>query len=322
MPDLTVLASEARSPLEKLVDEYLIHCRARRLSKRTIEQVYRPVLRRTFLRWAKDEGLTEIAQVDQRAMDRFQVRLLDEPGPSGRPLAPASVHSYVRTVNSFLGWAKKEGEVQVPVQAQLPRLPRKVLDVLTRDEIDAIEETAESERDRLIVRVLADTGIRVGEMCKLLVTDLVDKDRYYLRVAGPTQGGGAKGDKDRMVPIVPTLYRRLTRYISRTRPRDSTSKRLFLSLKRRPSGEYTPLEPSGVQQLVRVLADRADVQKRVYPHLFRHSFITWSLTRGMNPVVLARIVGHERLDLINSVYAHISSIDAADAMLALLTQED
>jgi hypothetical protein len=41
----------------------------------------------------------------------------------------------------------------------------------------------------------------------------------------------------------------------------------------------------------------------------------------MNPVVLARVVGHERLDLINSVYSHIASTDASDAMLALLTEE-
>lgn len=323
MSNLKVVETEVASPLERLVDEYLIHCRARRLSKRTIEQVYRPVLRRTFLRWAREAGLTEIGHVDKRAMDRFQVELLDEPGPSGRTLSPASVHSYTRTVNSFLTWAKKEGE-QVAVQAQLPRLPKKVIDVLSRKEIDAMEEAADSERDRLIIRILADTGIRVGELCKLLVSDLVDKDRFYLRIAGPSQGGGAKGDRDRLVPITPTLYRRTTRYIARNRPSDADSRRLFVSLKRRPNGEYIPLEPSGVQQMVRNLADKADVsteERRVYPHLFRHSFITHALVKGMNPVVLARVVGHERLDLINSVYSHIASTDASDAMLALLTED-
>lgn len=314
MPELKVVEATSPSPLERLIDEYLIDCRIRRLSKRTIDQVYRPVLRRTFLRFCQGEGLSEIGQVDKRAMGRFQVGLLDEAGPAGRPLKPASVHSYVRTINSFLTWAKKQGE-RVEATAQLPRLPtRKVLDVLSREEIDAMEEAADSERDRLVVRLLADTGIRVGELCGLHITDLVDRDRFYIRVRG-------KAEKERLVPITPTLYRRLTRYVGRNRPRDTNSKRLFVSLKRRPNGEYIPLEPSGVQQMIRVLADKGGIERRVYPHLFRHSFVTHALTRGMNPVVLARIVGHERLDLINSVYSHIASTDASDAMLALLTEE-
>lgn len=313
MPDLKLVKEESPSPLERLVGEYLMHCRARRLSKRTIDQVYRPVLTRIFLGWCRREGLRELAQVDQRAMDRFQIMLLESPGKSGKTLSPTSVHSYARTVNSFLVWAKKDA-AQVPVQAQLPRLPKKVLEVLSRQEIQAMEDAASTERDKLVVRVLADTGIRVGELCGLLVSDLLDKDRYYLRVRG-------KGDKERLVPITPTLARRLTRYIGRNRPRDVHSNRLFISLNRRPSGEYVPLGASGVEQLVRVLADKAGIERRVHPHLFRHSFVTWSLTRGMNPVVLARIVGHERLDLINSVYSHIASTDASDAMLALLTEE-
>src|SRR5215472_4856597 len=313
MPDLRLVEDGARSPLERLVDEYLMHCRARRLSRRTIDQVYRPVLTRIFLGWCRREGLVELAQVDQRAMDRFQVQLLEAPGKSGRRLSPASVHSYARTVNSFLAWAKKDaGAAQV--QAQLPRLPKRVLEVLSREEIQAMEEAADSERDRLVVRVLADTGLRVGELCRLQVTDLMDKDRFYLRVRG-------KGDKERLVPIVPALARRIMRYIGRNRPKDVHSQRLFMSLYRRPSGEHLPLGPSGVEQLVPILADKAGIKRRVHPHLFRHSFVTWSLTRGMNPVVLARIVGHERLDLINSVYAHIASTDASDAILALLTDD-
>jgi integrase len=74
-----------------------------------------------------------------------------------------TVHSYMRANNHFLGWAGREG-VQVTAKAQLPRLPKQLVGVLCREEIAAMEDAAQTERDRIIVRTLADTGIRVGEL--------------------------------------------------------------------------------------------------------------------------------------------------------------
>lgn len=59
----------------------------------------------------------------------------------------------------------------------------------------AFEDVAATERDKLIIRVLADTGARVGELLGLQLNDLVERNRnHYLRVRG-------KGDKERLVPI-------------------------------------------------------------------------------------------------------------------------
>ena len=76
----------------------------------------------------------------------------------------------------MLAWAREEGEVG-SVKAQLPRLPRTLIDVLSRYEIDRLEDAAKSERDKLIVRTLADTGIRVGELVKLRAVDALERDR-------------------------------------------------------------------------------------------------------------------------------------------------
>jgi integrase len=65
-----------------------------------------------------------------------------------------------------------------------------------------MEDAARTERDKLIVRVLADTGLRVDELLGMRTTDLIEQNRnYYLRARG-------KGAKDRLVPA-PRLYRRL-----------------------------------------------------------------------------------------------------------------
>ena len=82
-----------------------------------------------------------------------------------------SVHAYIRAINHFLSWANREGE-PVAVKAQLPRLPKQLVDVLSREEIQAMEDAAQTERDKLIVRTLADTGIRVGELVARRPSDL------------------------------------------------------------------------------------------------------------------------------------------------------
>jgi integrase len=71
------------------------------------------------------------------------------------------VHSYARAAKHLPRWSAREGE-QVTAKAQRPRLGRRILDVLSRDEIRAMEERADTERDKLIVRILGDTGIRLG----------------------------------------------------------------------------------------------------------------------------------------------------------------
>ena len=65
--------------------------------------------------------------------------------------------------------------------------------------MQSIEDAADSERDKLIVRLLADSGVRVGELVKLRTRDLIDQDRKpFLRVLGRSQSGGAMGDKYRL----------------------------------------------------------------------------------------------------------------------------
>jgi integrase/recombinase XerD len=69
-----------------------------------------------------------------------------------------------------------------------------------------------------------------------------------------------------------------------------------------------------VDQLVRLLGEEAGLEKRVHPHLLRQSFATWALTRGLNPIQLAQIMGHSSLAMIQSVYAHLTPQDAYAAL--------
>jgi integrase len=187
--------------------------------------------------------------------------------------------------------------------------------VLSREEITRLEDAAQNERDKLIIRVLADTGLRLGELLGLVPDDIRQEAgrRWYLKVKG-------KGDRERMVPIAPGLAGRLDRYVKRTR-RPSVYPNLFLGTRRgRGTMEYEPLTKSGAEQLIRDLG--LDVlSRRVYPHLFRHSFITWCAQRGMRETDVAKIVGHSGLRMIHEVYEHLTVSDTHDALMGALLSE-
>jgi integrase/recombinase XerD len=313
VPELTIVAPKPATAIERLVEDFLTSGRARGLSPKTIREGYGYPLRQILLPWCAREGIVEPKQLSApRLLDRLTAQLLEEGGKRG-PLSRHSVHTYVRAINVFLAWAYEQGELDGRTRAQTPQVPKHLIDVLSREEIQAMEDLAPTERDKLIVRLLADSGIRVGELVGLRVGDLVEQGRsYYIKVEG-------KGSRQRLVPV-PRLYRRLQRYALRGRPKDVRGDRLFVSLRRRGGGDYEPLTASGVAQMVRNLGEMAGIKKRIYPHLFRHSFITHQLNRGMNPVQLAAIVGHSSLTMIQQVYAHLTPQDAYEAMLKTLTE--
>ena len=121
-------------------------------------------------------------------LDRLNAELLD----SDR--SPASVRSYLRQINVFLRWCEREGEGSTAT-AQLPKVPKKLVAVLTRDEIRRLEEAGRTERDKLVVRTLADTGLRLSELLGMRVQDVEqDSHGWSVWVMG-------KGARERRVVI-------------------------------------------------------------------------------------------------------------------------
>jgi site-specific recombinase XerD len=294
------------------VEDYLAHVRARGLSLRTIRH-YDSVLRGIWLWWLADQGIESLSVIDQRALDRLNAKLLKDGGPKGK-LAPHSVHSYLGTISHYLSWARKDGEFTHPTaKIQMNKLPQLHLDVLSRKEVQSLEDAAATERDKLLVRVLADTGLRVSEMLGLTRADMREEGRdRFIKVHG-------KGRRDRLVPVMPALYQRLRRYADNGRPKNATNDHIFLTAResRLSPGDHRPLLPRAVQEMLQALADRTGIKKKCNPHSLRHQFATWCLRRGMNTVLLQQILGHADLSMISRVYAHLAPTDAAAAMMAV-----
>jgi|GEM_PF-831980 len=320
------LATPVRTPLEELVEEWLSDADARGVKPKAL-QLYRAALER-LLAYCEARQITEPDGITGKVLNDYTVSLRDGVGGHGKTLSPASVHSYTRPINTFLRWAGRDPDAGVNganvaslrgVRAQLIKPGKRTIPVLSREEIRDMEDAAGNERDKLIIRLLADTGIRLGELLALTEKRIVStggpRGRRFIRVLG-------KGDQERDVPVSPALYERLRRYASKTRPRDTRSRRLFLANRRdRRTKDFQPLTESGAEQMVRLTAEAAGIQRRVYPHLFRHSAATFLLKQKMNPIILADLLGHSSLKMIQEVYAHITPDDTYDALMDALTED-
>lgn len=296
--------STGGSPLAELVEEYLEHIGSRRRSHTVA--LRRTVLERVFLPWAEREGIRELDDITPKALDRWSDRLQSEPGPAGHPLSEVTVATYCRELNLFLGWAAKHADGTPGLRAGAPPLLPRTIDVLTREEIAAMEKAAATARDRLIVRVLADTGIRAGELVNLTADDVVrEEGRCYIRVRGKRGG--------RIIGIEASLYRALHKLA------DDRAGPIFLGLVPRRRGQPpVALTVSGVRQVVQELATQAGITKPVTSHLLRHSFATWYLNQGGDPLSLRRDLGHASLRMIDQVYVHLAGRDRHDKLMELL----
>ncbi|MGH7776050.1 MAG: tyrosine-type recombinase/integrase [Candidatus Dormibacterales bacterium] len=162
--------------LEGLVEDYLAHCRDAGLSPKTIRHAYGYPLRAVFLPWCSTHEVTEPADLTSRTLDQFVGDLLEHGGKRGQ-LSKQTAWTYAKAAKRFLAWLKAEGE-PVDGEVQLPRLPKRLVETFDRDEIQRLEDAAQTERDALMVRVLADSGVRVGELVRLWVSDLVERERH------------------------------------------------------------------------------------------------------------------------------------------------
>jgi len=306
------------SDLERLVADYLAHQRGRGLSPRSVALIAN-VLQQQWLPWCAKEQVAAPAELTQKVLDRWGAYLLeDHRTPTGKPLARESVRTYLRTLGSFIRWAQAEDAIGAKVKPVQPIAEHRLKETLSREEIQRMEDVASAERDKLVIRLLADTGIRLGELLGLRHTDLVEQGRErYIKVRG-------KGSRERLVPVQPNLFVRLRRYAERGRPaNERRAERIFLTTRRSPStGDYEPVAARSVQNMIHFAASSAGIERAVHPHLFRHSYATWALRRGMNPLQLQRILGHADLSMISSVYSHLTPGDAFDALMSVLRAED
>ena len=213
------------------------------------------------------------------------------------------------SLRSFFDWMIAEGEREDNPCDNIdnPKLGRYLPEVLSVDEVTAIMEcvdtrTAQGVRDRAILEILYGCGLRVSEVCGLLISN-VYAEEGFLRVVG-------KGDKERLVPMggeAVAAYRKwMTERPDAAAPAyDDT---VFLNRFGKP------LSRVSVFTMVKKAAMLAGVTKEISPHTFRHSFATHLIENGADLRVVQEMLGHESI-LTTEIYTHIDSATWQKAVL-------
>jgi tyrosine recombinase xerD len=222
-----------------------------------------------------------------------------------------SIARILSGVRSFYKFLVLDGYLeQDPTELlESPKIGKHLPEVLSVEEIDAIEgvidvSTPEGQRDRAAIEMLYSCGLRVSELCNLLLSDLF-LDEGFLRVTG-------KGNKQRLVPISERAIRELKSWFAfrnsiNIKPGEEDY--VFISAARKKH-----LSRITVFHNIKVYAEQAGIQKTISPHTFRHSFATHLLEGGANLRAIQTMLGHESIST-TEIYTHIDRHFLRDQIL-------
>jgi integrase/recombinase XerD len=261
-------------------------------SENTVEAYLRDLQR--MAEFAASKGVRDPAQVTRSLLRDF-VYLLKDLG-----LSAATIRREVSAIRTYYAFLVGEGRVGADPSDRLesPRRGRVLPDTLTVREVDALLAAPHVDeplawRDRTLLELGYGAGLRVSELCGLLLTDLLLTDNL-VRVFG-------KGGKERLVPIGRTVIGAVAVYVHQLRPeldRGKSGGRLLLNARGRP------LSRVGAWGLVKRAAARAGITKRVTPHTLRHSFATHLLEGGADLRAVQEMLGHADLST-TQIYTHV-----------------
>ena len=197
-----------------------------------------------------------------------------------------------RTLSSFFAWLESEDYiVKSPVRRiHKVKTTRRVKETLTDENLEKLRDTCSNVRDLAILELLISTGMRVGELIRLNISDINFQERSCI-VLG-------KGNSEREVYFSAKSKMYIKKYLE---TRTDNNEALFVSLIK----PYNRLGISGVEILIRNLGREANINK-VHPHKFRRTMATMAIDKGMPVEQVQKLLGHIKIDTTMEEYAMVN----------------
>lgn len=301
----TILDLPKLTNLESLIQGYIFNCQCEAKSPTTIDTYSR--LLRLFDWYCKSNSYPSPQQLTAMHVRSFLMYVGSERDRWGNtslssrhPAKSGTVNHYYRVLRVFFGWLVEESLIaENPInRIKAPKVERKVVKALTSKETELLLQTCSGRsrvdvRDRAILSLFLDCGLRISELAGLSLDDL-DLNNASLLIHG-------KGGKQRIVRIGAKAQKALWRY---TLVRGE-SDHLFINRGGEPLGVY------GVRALITRLGERAGV--KVHPHKLRHTFAVSFLRAGGDVFSLQYLLGHSTLQMTQRYLQSLNADDAANA---------
>lgn len=193
-----------------------------------------------------------------------------------------TVDNIRRNISSFFSWLEEEDYILKSPMKRIHKIKTKqqVKEIISDEEIEQLRDNCKCSRDLAMIDLLYSTGIRVGELVNLNISD-IDFDARECVVFG-------KGDKERKVYFDAKAKIHLQDYLNERRDNNSA---LFVTL----DAPYDRLKISGVEIRMRRLGKILNMEK-IHPHKFRRTMATRAIDKGMPIEQVQKLLGHSQID--------------------------
>lgn len=305
------------------IQEYLYNCKSRNLRPKTITSYDQSL--RLFERWALEvEAITTPSEVtepmvrryicDIQARGKYSFYANEEKtlcnNPSRRrdyreQVSITTINNYIRNLRAFFNWyhAMYPGGRNPMERVRQLEGERKAKEYLEDAEIHQLLRHFDKSyfpecRDAVIITLLLDTGMRLGE-CLALQTGFVDMAERCIEIPAEL----TKGRKSRVVFFSPKTGKALQQWL-RFKDRYLETKYLFPT-----KATGLPVELRTFEKNFRDYVTRAGIKKNVSPHALRNNFAKRCLMAGMDIYTLSRILGHSSVTVTEQAYLDLTDID-------------
>lgn len=306
--------------VSKAITGFVQFKQAEGLSPRTIDSYYRDLKL-----WLEFQADIEVEKITTQDVRKYLAFLINDyvprriTGNNDRKLSPKTVHNVWITLMAFFHWVSDEFQIpNIMKGVPGPKYEEPPVEPFTKEEVEALLKACEfcresktdrrhkftmrrvtRYRDRAIILMLLDTGLRASELCSLLIGDLDMSTGKVTVKHGET--GGAKGRKGRIVYIGKVARKSVWRYLADREDGENQAAPLFI-------GKFNrELTRDSLRQIINALGEKANV-KNCYPHRFRHTMAIRYLRAGGDLFTLQALLGHSSLEVVQ-IYARISGLD-------------
>jgi site-specific recombinase XerD len=257
-----------------------------------------------------------VADITRTHVEDYKVWLATQPGMRGGTMAKNTQRQRLRMIRIFLErlieWDWPDAHQRNPIlHGDIPPRPEPLPKFLSDEDAAKLMAAARAHRlprYRLVVEMLARTGMRASELCDLSgdAVTLIG-DAYWLRI--PV----GKLRNDRMVPLHPDLVPLLAAWTAENSEHIRAQKRLM-------ADRHAPLDRRTVHRIVATTAKKAGIG-HAHPHQLRHTLATQAINRGMRLEAIAALLGHRSMEM-TLTYARIADRVVADEYAAVTSQID
>jgi site-specific recombinase XerD len=283
------------------VEAFLKERKSQNLAKGTIK--YYRINLKGFTDYLGTQEIKYISQITPNTIREYLL-FLEEKGHN-----PGGVHGYYRAIKAFLKWFWDELEPDYPNpinKVKAPKVPQESIEGVSRNDFECLLSQCSNdflgERDKAILYVLYDTGIRADELCKIRLEDINLTDSSILISQG-------KGRKPRFVFFGKTTRRQIRKYL---KIRGLEDNYLFINRSREK------LVYGTLRQIVRRLGEKAGLQG-IGLHDFRRAFCLNCLNNGVPEITIARLMGHTTTQLIGR-YAKQTTLDLQNSYRSVVDE--